>query len=188
MNRSIIIVMLTCIVVYCLPAQSIMIPVERQVPVLIKVLMFDKHVPTDTSEYRVGIIYDQTEIESNSVKNVIVSASDSSHLKLFNGIPVRFIPISVDNGAAWYRQILENDISAVMVTPVSKTVRKNLAAFCSEHRIITMSTVPDYVDEDIAYGLMDDNGRQTIVINLPVSISQGAQFSSQVLRIAKVLR
>jgi hypothetical protein len=188
MNRSVAILVCMILTAVSAHSQSAGIPIDQQLPLLVKVLLFDKQVHEEKSEYVIGIIFQHSVEESKAMNTDILMLNDSLQLTLSNGVPVRFVPINIDEVNKWKHEVYDRGVSAFIVTPLQKNHLSAIADYCREHRIISMSTVPEFVDEGLAYGLSQSNGRRVILINLPESVSQGAQFSSQILRIAKVLR
>ena len=54
-------------------------------------------------------------------------------------------------------------------------------------KVITLTSVPDYVESGLAVGIGVKGGKPRIIINLPAAKAEGANFSSQLLRLAKVI-
>jgi len=185
------------IILLCLPlfifacpvlTQLTDIPVEEQVPMLVKVLSFDKNAPLKKDDAVVGILYQHDRPVSNTVQHAIMSLRDSADVMLSNGTAVRFIPIALDATGRWKKKAREKNTVALIVTQVDDVFLPEISTFCREQRIISMTTVARYVEEGISLGVASSRGKKVLLVNLPVSLSEGAQFSSRVLQIAKILR
>ena len=104
------------------------------------------------------------------------------------GIPISVVYIDLDADDDWQHDIDSYEIDLLYITPLRVINIKEMADYYRGKKILTMSGIPEYVEEGIALGIGLANERPQILINLPAAKAVGADFSSQVLGIAKVFR
>lgn len=175
-------------ITFCSFGQQMEIPVSQQIPLLVKVLSFNKSFQQDKKDIVVGVIYRESQPSTNSIKDTVLQFNDSTLLILANGNAVRFVPINLDRKGELEAVFAKKLFSAVYVTPVELSCIPIISNFCREHRILSMTGVAQYVEEGISVGIGMRNQKPEILINLPVSKGEGANFSSRVLQIAKIYR
>jgi len=163
-------------------------PVEKQIPLLIKVLSFNKSMSLEKKDFLVGVVFRKSLSTTDSVKNTVLQYNDSSQLTLSNGNAVRFTAIDLDRKDEMETIFRKKAFSALYITPVEFSRIPVIANFCRERRIVSMTGVADFVEEGISVGIGKRDQKPEILINLPVSVGEGANFSSRVLQIAKIYR
>ena len=188
MNRNFFYSVVFLSVVHFVNAQFEELSIAQQVPMLVKVLSFDKNAQVEKKDYVIGILYQNTIAASEAAQQSIMQFHDTSQLILSNGTIARFTTILIGPDDNWKTTAEEKKLSAVIVTPVDQSLVREISRFCREQKIVSMTTVAEYVNEGLTLGIAKIKGKQVILINLPGSLGEGVNFSSQVLRIAKVHR
>jgi len=171
-------------------AQGMVQPASVQVPIILKVLTYDRQFEARThGAVTIGIIHDPTDPVSaramNDVSEVLYGARD----KTVKQLPIRYFQIEYTGRADLDRFSAEKAISVYYLTPGLSADAVGQILEVSRARSITSITgVPELVDAGVSVGIGERRGRPQILINLPASRSEGCEFDASLLRIATVIK
>lgn len=154
------------------------------VPASVQLALFEKIWTMDrTFSHRrvvtIGVVYQRLNRASFNAKEQILEAGRGSR-------SIQFRLIDVENAS-----LQEADLTAVQVlyfTPLRSIDLRELLARTRANGIRTMTGVPEYVEIGVAVGLTVERDRPRILINLEASRAEGSDFSSQLLKLARVIR
>jgi hypothetical protein len=164
------------------------VPIDRQLEMMMKVISSAARSYGQHPVCSVGILYSHHDTSSAAEQTAIVQFSSNNDITLANGIPVRFISIDLGHGEGWKELFRSDSLAAVIVTSVPEHYLEPIALLCREESILSMTTVPDFVRTRLAVGVTSENDRAILVVNVPVSLSEGTKLSSRVLKMAKIYR
>lgn len=168
-------------------AQEMAVPVEVQIPLFLKILTFDRNLKKRVGdEIVIGIVYQRKFKRSRMVKDQVVDVIGESSLWKVADIPVRQVSIdldTVDLGSA----VSKNEIDILYITPMRALGMEKIADITRAKKIMTLTGVPDYVESRLAVGIGIKGRKPWIIINLSAARAEGADFSSQLLKLAKVI-
>ena len=170
------------------PAADIAVPAEIQAPLFAKILTFDRSLASHAPrELVIGILYQRKVRASLDVKDDFVKALDRIPGGQVAGVAFRSVAIDWDGS---------NDISAVLtqerpnvlyVAPLRTVSIEQVAAAARAQGIHTWTGIPEYVERGLAVGIGLSGDRPLILVNLTAARAEGADISSQLLKIARVL-
>jgi hypothetical protein len=76
----------------------------------------------------------------------------------------------------------------VYVAPLRPATLRQVLGTLRGARVRSVTAVPEYVRDGVSVGIAVAAGRPRLVINLAASRAQGSDFSSQLLKLARVIR
>ena len=168
-------------------AQSIAAPVEMHLPLLTKVIEYDRTFRGKiTSVVKIGVIYQKSWRPSSAVFDEVLSVTSRTAFMVC-GFPVEIVPIDVGGDASVHELLGKHSIDILYVAPVRGVSLEDITSASEEQHFRTITGVPQYVEHGIAIGVDLRNDRPLIVINLPAAKACGADLSAQVLRLARVV-
>jgi hypothetical protein len=91
------------------------------------------------------------------------------------------------DGTGLAEALREARVDAVYLPPLRARSPEDVCTAVEEAGAICLTGVEEYVGRGAAVGIGDENGRPVILIDLGASRAQGADFSSQLLRLARVV-
>jgi hypothetical protein len=169
-------------------AQDVVVPVDVQFPLFLKILTFDRHFKTRVrDEIVIGILYQKKFRASLNVKNAFLNAVDESSIKTIEGLPIRCVPIEIEDDTL-ESALSQNRVNLLYVAPVRAVNVEDITFVSRAKQVVTFTGVPDYVELGLAVGIGAKGERPLIIINLPAAKAEGADFRSQLLRLAKVIQ
>lgn len=168
-------------------AEEMPVPMEMQFPLFLKILTFDRNLRERAgNEIVIGIVYQSKFRRSLEIKDALVEVMSKSPIKKIEEIPVRCVAIDVDNtnlGDA----ISMSKINVLYITPLRALELKRIIRVSRAQKLTTLTGVPDYVVSGLSVGIGVKGRNPRIIINLPAARAEGSNFSSQLLRLAKVI-
>jgi YfiR/HmsC-like len=183
---------IACLLLVMLPltvqAEEMPVPADVQVPLILKVLTFDRNFSHKiTSALFIGIVYDPLNPISNRAQSEIAQTLEQYTTKTIRRMPIKYVSLEY-NGEQLLDEIASaNDINVFYIMPGMAVHLPDLLRFSQAHQITTVTGVPDYVEKGVAVGIgVKKNRKPGILINLPASKSQGNAFEANLLRLAVV--
>lgn len=164
------------------------VPIEVQVPLFKKILVFDRNLISRAgNEIDIGVLYQKGFKLSSDVKNEFVQTA-STPKDSISGLPLHIIPIEYTTETNLRNKISENKIDLLYITPMRVVDLNIITRICQMMKVLTITGVPQYVSEGVAVGLDIKDEKPLPIINLQSSKAEGADFSSKLLNLAKVIK
>ena len=160
-------------------AQDMPVPVEVQVPLVVKILSFDQARSEASEPLVVGVVFQSRNRTSAGVAEDVLA-----QLAAARGI--RVVSIDLDEIRDLQAAVQEARARALYVAPLRAVAVANLVSVTRSMQAVSFTGVPRYVEEGLAVGLEVSGGRPRIVINLAASRAEGARFSAQLLKLVRL--
>ena len=170
-----------------LTPQEMEVPVNVQYPIFLKILSFDRALSERVDGAIVlGIVFQGKNRESLNAKNKFVNSIKNSSIKNINKIPIRHVEIDIEK-VDLNKSVTENKVNILYMTPLRAVNAESVYSFSRTKKIVTLTGVPKYVESGFAVGLELKKGKPSILINLLAAKAEGIDFSSRLLKLARVL-
>lgn len=165
--------------------QEMEVPVAVQLPLLLKVMSFDRQLQArGAGGLVIAIAYQSGYHESASAKDGAVRAAGGG--RVIDGMPVSVVTIDLDReelGPA----LAHSRATLLYVAPLRGVDLKQLTSVTRAARVSTLTGVMHYVELGLAVGVRLRGDRLRIVVNLAASRLEGAELTAELLRLADVL-
>jgi hypothetical protein len=170
-------------------AQQMPVPVDVQVPVLLKVLTFDRRIADAKGENLVvGVLYQSGYRLSSTVKDRFIDALSGAGSSGPANRPLRVVAIDADRKESLGEAFTRLGVRVLYVTPLRAFDLPSLVAATRHTRTLTLTGVPDYVGAGLSIGLDLRQDRPRILVNLEASLAEGADLAAPLLDLATVVR
>jgi hypothetical protein len=164
------------------------IPVETQVPLFLKILTFDRNLKKRVGdEIVLGIVYQEKFRTSLNVKNEVEQYLKGSIETRIDDIPFRWVCIPLSSVRDLKTTLGKTRVDIVYISPLRAVDVESLAAITRSLGIASMTGVPEYCRLGIAISIGSKGGSPVININLSAAQAEGIDFSSRLLKLAKVI-
>jgi hypothetical protein len=161
------------------------LPVATQIPLLLKVLAFDRQLlASEHSEIVVGIVFQSGNRESSTAKTEAIRVIEESRLAVA-GRPVRAVAIDLDREELETAMVAKH-LCALYVTPLRAIDIADIAAAAQASKVRTLTGVPRYVARGIGVGVRLIGDRPKLMVNVTAARLEGADFSAELLKLAQV--
>jgi hypothetical protein len=168
-------------------AQDISVPVEVQVPLLLKILTFDRTLAAESHDSLVvGVVFQSHYRASAAISDEVCRALATAGRNLNAGRVLRVVRIDLDDPRNLGAALLREGVRVLYVTPLRAVATSAVAAATRERQVVSMTGVVRYVEEGLAVAVDANGERPQIVINLAASRAEGAVFAGQLLKLARL--
>lgn len=161
-------------------AQDVPVPVEVQVPLLLKILTFNRALAEVADPLVVAIVFQGRNRASaaigEDVRGQLAAAAR----------PIRIVVIDLDEIRDLRAALNRDSVRVVYVAPLQAVSVSTVTAATRGERVVSVTGVPRYVEQGLAVGIDLTGTRPEIVINLAASRAEGADFSAQLLKLARL--
>jgi len=170
-------------------AQKMAAPAEIQVPLLFKILTFDRRLATrPPGDVMVIAVVFQTGYRASLVaRNQIVDALKAMEDSTISGHPVRWVAVEWIDEEQVRLALIRERTDVVYVTPLRGVELHPLVRTARAAGMTTFTGVPLYVEQGVALSIGIVRERPQIIVNLAAARAEGSDFTSQLLRLCKVI-
>jgi hypothetical protein len=168
-------------------AQDISVPIEVQVPLLLKILSFDRTLAAGSRDSLVvGVVFQSHYRVSAGVSDEVCRALAAAGRNTTAGRALRVVTIDLDQPGNLGAALLRERVRVLYVAPLRAVATSAVAAATRERQVISLTGVVQYVEEGLAVAVDAKGERPQIVINLAASRAEGAVFAGQLLKLARL--
>jgi hypothetical protein len=172
-----------------LPAQEVSVPLRVQYPILLKALTFDRALKTRCGgDIVLGILYQGAFRKSLNVKDELLDAIRELSPQSVEGLPLHVVPIEYGPGADLDEELSRNGVNTLYVAPLRAVDIGDVAAATRRKGVLSLTGVPEYVEDGLSIGVWIRGDRPALIINVPASRAEGAQLDSRLLDLARTIR
>lgn len=165
------------------------VPVTKQIDYFLKVLTFDRLLPRhDAVNVTIAVLFQEDFALSVETRNEFARACKAYNNLQVANIPLCIVYIKWQGFADLEAALLDGgEICALYVTPLRGVSIPKVRNMCRRHQVTTLTGVPEYVQAGLAVGIGMASERPKILINLAAARAEGADFSSQLLKLSTVM-
>jgi hypothetical protein len=165
------------------------VPPEQQVLILSRALVYDDNFKERVGpDVRVAVMARQGNSASETSAAAMLKAwKGVGNLKLA-GLPLRVTAIAYKDTATFAPLLASEAIDVLYICPGLEANLAEIFDLTRKRRVVTVGSREDHVKKGAALGVFLVNNRPTIMVNLPASKTEGASFSSDLLRLATVIK
>lgn len=188
MKRMIIVLfIISHFIVSTASPQDMAVPVDLQYELFLKIISFERSLLSENKDSLViGILYQSRYSASRNTKDEFIKTMHDHPVKDIKGNPIEYVLIDVMSEDV-SESIIAKKINILYLTPVRALDIEKIAATCRNHKILSLSGVPEYCERGLSVGIGQKGAKPEIIINLNAARLEGADFSSQLLKLAKIL-
>jgi hypothetical protein len=165
------------------------VPVQAQMPVLLKALQFDRTLYSRArTEIVLGVAYQSRFRESARTRDAVLRSMAGPPVPEVIGIPVRCVALDLSSATPLDSLVARERLDLLYVAPLRAYDLGRLIKVTHEQGLTSMTGVPEYCRAGIALAVGLRHERPEIMVNLAAARAEGAEFSARLLRLARVIR
>lgn len=169
-------------------AEEMEVPVEIQFPLFLKILPFDRNFKKRVGdEIVIGIVYQEKFRKSLNIKTQLENFLGKSKENKIDDLPFRYVLINLGSLSEFKAILVKEKVDIVYITPLRAVAVDTLVSYSRSLGITSLTGVPAYCELGIAISIGTKGESPIIIINLPCARSEGADFSSRLLKLARVI-
>lgn len=172
-----------------LVAQTFDVPMDVQVPLFSKILSYNRNLASRVGDRIVlGIVYQHTYKTSSAAKDEFLKTVAENKVTSMGGVPFSIVLIDIAGTSDVELELETHKVTIAYITPLRAFDVEELCRSTQQRKILTLTGVSTYVDRGASIGIGMQNDRPEIIINLPSSKAEGAEFNSHFLKLVKVVQ
>lgn len=162
---------------------------ERHATILVKALSYDeKFVERAGKEVVVAILYRAAEAGAADEAEAWRQAFAKLASLRFLGLPFRTLRLPLASPEQLAKGIAQEGVDALFVLGSSKEELGGIQKVARQQKVLTMASREEQVSAGLSLGVFVIDGKTSLLINMTASREEGAVFSSEILKLAKVIR
>lgn len=169
--------------------REVPVPGRLQAELFVKILSYDRRLPERAGKDVVlGVLVQRRYRASLEAADELVAGIAELGEPSASEPRLHPVLVELDTGADLGELLDELGVEVLYVTPLRAVGIQEVVAAAQRRGVRTLTGVPGYVREGIAIGLAVRGERPEILVNLPSARAEGAELSSQLLGMARVIR
>lgn len=165
-------------------AQEMEVPVAVQMPLLLKVMAYDRQLRTRSGGTNVlGVAYQGGYRASVDVKEEAWRAASS--IGELDGMPITLVAIDLDREDL-ATALAHNHATLLYVAPLRGLDIRDIITATRGAQVRTLTGMVQYVESGLAVGIRLRGDRPRIFVNQAASRLEGAELSAELLKLAQV--
>ena len=165
-----------------------LIPPDLQASLLLTVLSFDRELALQAgAELVVGVVIQRKYRPSLESGEDMLAAFAASPAASLLGVPLRVVAVDLGPDSDIEAELKRLEVDALYVTPLRAVAIQRIATATRARHVRSLTAVPGAVADGLAVGLGTRDQRPEILVNLPAAAAEGAEFTAQLLRIARIV-
>lgn len=171
-----------------LPAQGAEVPVETQVPILFKMLTYDRTLAERSGEtIHLGILSVPGNEASRNGAAAFADVLRAQQDKTVRGRPFAFVTVAYRDGTDLPAVLAEQDVDVLYVPRGCGGVLDEVRSAARASGVLTLAADADDVRDGLSIGLELKDDRPRIVVNLEALHQEGHDLESRALRLCEVI-
>lgn len=171
-----------------LAAQEVAVPVAIQVPILVKILNFDRRLAERAgSTLVVGVLFQGHYRTSANVADEVCRSVQQLPAGALGALRISCVGIDLDAISTLDSSLRRNRVQVLYVSPLRAVALGGVISASRAAQITTLTGVPRYVETGLAIGVDMKGERPEIVINVAASRAEGADLTAHLLKLARVV-
>jgi len=170
-------------------AQEMDAPVAIQMPLLYKILSFDRKLGLREpgTDIVIAVVFQAYYRPSVVAREEVVYALQQLKDSTIFGHPVHWVALELNTAESLKLALLHNRVDVIYVTPLRGVDLEPIKVAARAAGITTFTGVAQYVERGLALGVGVTRERLQIIVNLTAARAEGSDFGSQLLRVSKVV-
>lgn len=187
MKKAFLVVILMFVIMPESISQKMEVPIEIQVPMLLKILTFDRNLEKRSGKIlTIGIVFQSKYKDSFETKDKFIESINKISIKKIKDIPIELVSIDVDRNDL-ESAVLKDEVDVLYITPLRAFDIEKVIKLTQDKKIISMTGVIELINSGISVGIGVKGEKPLIIINLRSAKLEGVDFSSQLLKLAKII-
>jgi hypothetical protein len=171
------------------PARAQDVPPERQVLILTRALAYDDEIKNRAGDdVMVGVLAKTGNAASEAMAAALTKAFRGIGGTKVQGLPMKITQLGFTNGPTLLATVASQGVDVIYVCAGLEADLPAIIEVTRKRRMVSIGGREEHVQKGLALGVFAVDGKPTIVVNLPAAKAEGSAFSSDLLRLAKVLK
>jgi len=168
--------------------QDMPVPMEIQLPLLLKILSADRQLRERAGdELVIAVFYQPRYNASVEAMETLLKEADRPIDPPIPDQPIRLVPVPLEGEPNWDSLLSALEVDVCYLAPLRATGLAPILSATRARKIVTCTGVPEYVESGVTVAFGAKAGKPQIIINLESARAEGADFTSQLLKLARII-
>ena len=165
------------------------VPPERQVLILARALSYDDEIKSRAGDdVHVAVVSKPGNGTSEAMAAAMQKAFRGIGTVKVQGLPLRLSTLVYSSGAALASAVSGQRIDVLYICAGLEADLPAIIEVSRKNHALSIGSREDHMVRGLALGVLPVEGKPTIIVNLGAARAEGAAFSSDLLRLAKVIK
>lgn len=164
------------------------VPADAQLPIYFKVLTYDRTL-WDAPEppLRIGLLHRLDSDESRANLEAMITSLEQSAHRTINEVPFEYVTLTWSRPEDLARQLAGADLDVLYVTAGHGDVLEQVSSHTRTLGVLSLAGAAGDVGGGLSVGLVLEDGRPRLEVDLTALAAEGHQLDARVLRLCKVV-
>lgn len=167
-------------------AERVPVPVSVQVELLAKVAEYDRNL-VDRAGEKVRVVLLVKADDAQAARVVAQMRAAFGSVETIADLPVDVSSVTYSDGAALRSLVTSKRVAIVYLTPGFQGDVPAIRAALDGVNVLSVSTVPEYVENGIVLGFDLASGKPKILVHLDQAKAQNVNFKASALKLMRIL-
>jgi len=165
------------------------LPVDRQPPILVKVLAYDGNLKSRAgSEVVIGFLFKSGNANSEHAADEIMKAFAALGAAKVQGLPIKAAKVAYETAAGMVGAIKSQGLDVIYICSGLDAELPAILELTRLQKVLSVAGVEEYFTKGASFGVFVLDNKPALHINLAASRGEGVDFGSDLLRLAKVVK
>ena len=162
---------------------------DKQAVILARALAYDDNLRGRAGDALVvAVVFKPAQAGSESAADAMVRAFKALEGVKVQNLPMRVVKLAFTGKDALHASVSSQGIDALYICPGLEGDQGAIREESRRDHVLTIAAREEQLTSGLSLGVFVYEGKTTITVNLPSSKDEGAAFSSELLRLARVIR
>jgi hypothetical protein len=173
----------------CRTVVSAELPPGKQAIFLARVIAYDANLKERAAgAVNIGVLARKGDRDSEKMADALIKAFTPLETATLLGLPVRVSRLYFSGREALDRAVREGGIDTLYVCSGLDANLADIKAVSRARKALTMASQEGHLKQGLSLGVFEQDGRNTIIVNLEANREEGVAFGPELLRLATVVR
>ena len=164
------------------------VPADKQALILLRALAYDRVLPERAGDAVVVAILHPPGQEGASDTKAALAAFKALEKITVGGKPFRAVTLAYSGAEGLAGAVQSQGIDAIYISSALGSHLSQILAITQSKQVLSMAGSRELAVSGASLAVALSRGKPTVLVNLPSSKAEGAQFRSDLLQLAEVLR
>lgn len=162
---------------------------EREAVILGRAFAYDYNLKSRAGGALVlGVVFNPQDSNSQSAADAWFESFKALAGVKIQGLPLKVIRVPFSGAAALHASVQNQGIDILFVCDGLESSLSAINGLSHAEKVLTVAATEPMVEQGLALGVFANSGKVEIVVNLPAAGLEGVSFSSDLLRLARIIR
>jgi hypothetical protein len=165
-----------------------MLPVEVQAPLMAKILSYDRALPSRSgAAVNIAVLYQGGFPDSRTLGRELLRTFEHRAFASIAGRTATYHPLVYESPQQLRDFLATHGIHVLYLTPLRAVDAEVVIRVAQAEAIATFTPVREHMRAGAAVGLVLQEGRPRMLVNVKAARAQGMDLSAQLLRLAEIV-